>query len=96
MAFTAEAMAFCKVYEFSIIKAEFITVFCIMAIEAPAHGFGVMHADLRMLLLQLPFFTVCFHGSMTIATRKHSFCKRRGRDRELLGSCLDRGSQKKS
>jgi hypothetical protein len=51
MAFATEAVAFGKVNELSIIKAEFVSIFCIMAIEAPPHGFRMMHTDLRMLIL---------------------------------------------
>jgi hypothetical protein len=48
MTFTTEPVAFGKVYQFSVIKAEFIPVFCIMTIEAPPHGFRMMHLDIRM------------------------------------------------
>ena len=84
MTFTAEPVAFGKVYQFSVIKAEFIPVFCIMTIEAPPHGFCMMYFDFCMFLFQLPFFPVYFHGSVTIAAGEDSLGKRRGRDRELL------------
>ena len=50
MAFTAEPVAFRKVYKFSVIEAEFVPVFCIMTIEAPPHGFRMMHPDFSMFV----------------------------------------------
>jgi hypothetical protein len=86
MTFSAKPVAFSEIDELSVKKAELIPVFCIMAIETPPHGFSVMHRDFRMLLFQFPFFTICLHGGMTLATGKDSFCKRRRGDWEFLSS----------
>jgi hypothetical protein len=94
MTFTAEPVAFGKVYQLSVIKAEFISVFCIMAIEAPAHGFRMMHPDFRMFVFQLPFFSVYFQGGVTLAAGEDPFGKRRGRDRKLLTGRPGKSGQK--
>jgi len=84
MTFTAEPVAFGKVYQFSVIKAEFIPVFCIMTIEAPPHGFRMVHPDFRVFVFQLPLFPVCFHGGVTLTAGEDPFGKRRRRNRKLL------------
>src|SRR4030043_389781 len=67
MAFATEPVAFRKIDQFPVIEAQFVAVFCIVAIQAPSHGFRMMHPDFRMFLFQLPFLPVCFHGGVTIA-----------------------------
>jgi hypothetical protein len=49
VAFATEPVAFGKVYQFSVKKAELVPVFRIMTIKAPPHGFCMMHPDFRML-----------------------------------------------
>jgi len=44
--FTAEAIAFIKMNEFSIVEPQFIPIFCIMAVKTPPHRFGMVKLDL--------------------------------------------------
>lgn len=46
MAFAAESVALCEVYEVTIIKPQFITVFCIVTVETPSHRLGMVKPDL--------------------------------------------------
>jgi len=84
MAFATEPVAFGKVDEFSIIKTEFIPVFCIMAIEAPPHTFCMTHFNVGMFLFECSLFSIHFHRGMAIAARIHPFGKGRGRNGKLL------------
>jgi hypothetical protein len=70
MTFATEPVAFREVYEFPIIKPQLISVFCIVTIEAPSHGLGMMKLDLRVFFFQFPFFSIYLHGGMAVATRK--------------------------
>ncbi len=93
MAFAAEPIALSKVYEVTIIKPQFIAVFCIVAVEAPSHRLGMMKADLRVFLLQLPFLSIHLQGGMTVAAGKHSLCHWRRSDWELF-TCPAREGRK--
>jgi hypothetical protein len=44
--FTTEPIAFIEVNEFSVVEAEFISIFSVMTIEAPPHCLGMMKLDL--------------------------------------------------
>ena len=50
MTLTAEPIAFSKVYELPIVKAQLISILCIMAIETPSHRFGMMELDIGVLI----------------------------------------------
>jgi hypothetical protein len=91
VAFAAELITFGEVNEFPVIEPKFIPIFRIMAVEAPSHGFGMMHFDGGMLVFQLPPLAVHFHGSMAAAAGKHSLGKGRGRNRKLFMGCLGSG-----
>jgi len=84
VAFAAEPMAFGKIDELSVIETEFISVFCIVAVEAPSHCLCMMHPDFRMFVFQFSFLTVCSHGGMTGTAGEDSLGKRRRRDRKIL------------
>lgn len=84
MAFTAESIAFGKINEFSVEESKFVPIFCIVAVETPSHGLGVVEFNLGMFFLQFPPFSVHLHGGMAVAARKQSFSNRGRGDRELL------------
>ena len=46
MTFTAESVALCEVYELPIIKSQFISIFCVVAVETPSHCLGMMKLNL--------------------------------------------------
>ena len=46
MTFAAESVALREVYELPIIKSQFITIFCVVAVETPPHCLGMMKLDL--------------------------------------------------
>ena len=48
MAFTAEPIAFGKINELSIEESKFVPIFCIVAVETPSHGLGVVEFYLGM------------------------------------------------
>jgi len=73
-----------EIDELAVVKAEFIPVFCIMAIEAPSKVFTMMEDDIRMLVFEFPLFPIDFQRSMTVAAGEHSLCQRRWRNRKLL------------
>ena len=50
MALPAEPVAFREVNEFSIINPQFVSIFCIMTVEAPPHGLRMMQLDLGMFI----------------------------------------------
>jgi hypothetical protein len=91
MAFATEPVAFREVYEFPIIKPQLISVFCIVTIEAPSHGLGMMKLDLRVFFFQFPFFSIYLHGGMAVATREYSLCYGRRSHRELFACPLCKG-----
>jgi hypothetical protein len=84
VAFTAEAVALSEANELSIVKAELITVFYIVTVEAPPHRFCVMDFDVGMFFFELSFFSVHLHGGMTTATGENPFRKGRGGDGKFL------------
>ena len=50
MTFATESVAFRKIDQFPVIEAQFVAVFYIVAIEAPPHGFCMMHPDFSMFV----------------------------------------------
>jgi hypothetical protein len=48
MTFTAESITLCEVNQFPVVKPKFISISCVMAIEAPSHGLGMVEFDLSM------------------------------------------------
>ena len=86
MAFTAEAIALRKIDELSIEESKLVPIFCIVAVETPSHGLGVVEFYLGMFFLQFPPFSVHFHGGMAVAAGEQSFRNRGRGDRELLNS----------
>lgn len=95
MAFSAESVTFGEIDQFSVIKPEFIAVFGIVAIKAPAHAFRMVHDDLRMFVLELPFLTVDLHGGMALAAGENAFGKGRRGNGEFLIRSLDWSGQEK-
>jgi hypothetical protein len=91
MAFATEPIALREIYEFPIIKPQLISVFCIVTIEAPSHGLGMMKLDLRVFFFQFPFFPIYLHGGMAVATREYSLCYGRRSHRELFACPLCEG-----
>lgn len=75
VAFTTEPVAFRKIDHIPVVESQFVTTFCIVAVETPPQSFGMMKFDLAVFLLQFPLFPVHFHGGMTIATGEYSLCK---------------------
>ena len=51
VAFAAEAVALVIVNEFPIVEPQFITVFVVVAVETPPHGFSMMEHDILVGLL---------------------------------------------
>jgi len=84
MTFSAEPIALGKVDHLPIIQSQLISISCIVAVEAPTHGLGMMQLDRSMFVLEISFLSVDFHGRMTITAGKHSFGEGRGRDRKFL------------
>ncbi len=73
VALTAEFVTLGEIEELSIVKPQFIPIFCIVAIETPPHGFGMVYLDGGMLVLQLPFLPVHIHRTMAVAAGEHAF-----------------------
>jgi hypothetical protein len=86
MTLAAEPVTLSEIDELAVVKAEFIPVFCIMAIEAPSKVFTMMEDDIRMLVFEFPLFSIDFQRSMTVAAGEYSLCQRRRRNRKLLFS----------
>jgi hypothetical protein len=96
MTFATEPVAFREVYEFPIVKPQLISVFCIVTIEAPSHGLGMMKPGLCVFFFQFPFFSIYLHGGMAVATGKHSLCYGRRSHRELFARPICRGYKAES
>lgn len=84
MAFAAESVALCKIDELPVVKPKFIPVLCVVAVEAPSHGFSVMELNVGVFFLEFPLFSIHFHGGMTIAARKHALRDGGRRNRKLF------------
>src|SRR4030043_46296 len=84
MAFATEPIALREVDEFPVIKSQLISVFYIMAVEAPSHRLGMMKLDLGVFFFQFTSFPLDLQGGVAAAAGKHSLCHRRRGDRELL------------
>ena len=56
MAFTAEPIALREIDEFSIEESKFVSILCIVAVETPSHGLGVMEFDVGCSSLSSLFF----------------------------------------
>jgi len=80
----AESIALREIDQFSVEKPKLIPVLCIVAIEAPSHGFSMMEFDVSVLLFEFSLFPIGLHGGMTIAARKHALRDRWRGDRKLL------------
>jgi hypothetical protein len=93
MTFAAKLIALCEFYEFPIIKSQLISVFNIVTVEAPSHGLGMMKLDLGVFFFQFPFFSICLHGGMAVATGEHSLCH--GRRGIIFSHCCSREGEKK-
>jgi hypothetical protein len=91
VAFAAEPVAFGEIDEFSVKKPKFVSIFCIVAVEAPSHGFRVMELDVRVFVFEFPLFPIDLHRGMTVAAGEHSLCQWRRGDRELFCSPHGRG-----
>ncbi len=77
-------MAFRKAYELSIIEAELVTVFGIMAVEAPPQRFRMMEPEVGMFLFEFSLLAVYLHRGMAIAARIYPLGERRRGDGKLL------------
>jgi len=86
MTFPAEAVTLLVTDEFSIVESQLITIFGIVAVETPPHGFSMIEDDVLMSLLQFSPLGIDLHGGMAITARKHPFGKWKRRDRKLLRS----------
>jgi hypothetical protein len=91
MTFATEPVAFREVYEFPVVKSQFISIPYIVTIEAPSHGLGMMKLDLRVFFFQFPFFSIYLHGGMAVATGEYSLCYGRRSHRELFARPLCKG-----
>ena len=91
--FAAKPVALGEIDKFSVKKPKFVSVFCIVAIEAPSHGLGVMELDVRVFVFEFPLFAIHFHRSMAIAAGEYSLCQRRRRNRKLLLSSRHNGDK---
>ena len=75
--FAAEPVAFGEIDEFSVKKSKLVSIFCIVAVEAPAHRLGMMEPNIRVFVFQFSLFAVHLHRGMAIAAGKHPLCHRR-------------------
>lgn len=91
MTFATESIALCEVYEITIKKPQFISVFWIMTVEAPPHCLGMMKLDLCMFFFQFPLFSIYLHGGMAVATGKHSLRHWGWRNRKLFVGTVHQG-----
>jgi hypothetical protein len=91
--FTAKPVALGEIDEFSVKKPKFVSIFCIVAVEAPSHGFRVMKLDVRVFVFEFPLFPIDLHRGMTVAAGEHSLCQRGRRNRKLLLSPHDDGDK---
>ena len=72
--FPAKPVAFSKVDQLSVVEPQFISIFCIVAVEAPPHRLRVMELDIGMLFLELSLLRIDFQRGVTVAAGKHSLC----------------------
>jgi hypothetical protein len=82
--FAAEPVALGEIDEFSVKKPKFVSIFCIVAVEAPSHGLGVMELNVRVFVFEFPLFPIDLHRGMTVTAGEYSLCQRRRRNRKLL------------
>jgi len=82
--FATKPVAFCKAYELSIIEAELVTVFGIMAVEAPPHRFRMMEPEVGMFLFKFSLLAVYLRRGMATAARIYPLGERRRVDGKLL------------
>jgi hypothetical protein len=95
MTFATEPVALSEVDQFTIIKSQFIPVFCIVAIQAPSHRFSMMELDICMFLFQFPLFSVHLQGGMAVTAGENAFCKRWRGHGEILISPSDKRCRRK-
>jgi hypothetical protein len=93
VAFTTEFVTLGEIDELSIEKPQFIPIFCIMTIETPPHGFGMVDPDGGMLVLQLPLLPVHLHRGMAAAAGEHAFGERRRRNLEFFPGLFGGGGE---
>ena len=93
VAFAAEPVAFGEIDEFSVKKPEFVSVSCLVTIEAPSHGLGVMELDVGMFFLEFPLLSIDLHAGMAVAAGEESLCNRRRGNRKLRLSPHHRGDK---
>jgi hypothetical protein len=84
MAFPAEPMTLGEVDQLPVKETEFVAIFSVVAIQAPAHAFCMVHDDLGMFFFKLPLLSVDLHGGMALTAGEDAFGKRRRRDWKLL------------
>jgi hypothetical protein len=53
----------------------------------------MMELDISMFLFQFPLLLIYLHGGVAAAAWKHTFCHRRGGDRELLFDSAGKGDK---
>jgi hypothetical protein len=70
MAFPAESVALCELNQLPVEEPEFIPVLCIVAVETPSHGLGVMEPDVRVFLFEFPLLSIDLHGGVAVAAGK--------------------------
>jgi hypothetical protein len=93
MAFAAESIAFGKVDQLPVVKAQLISILCIMTVETPSHRFGVVELDIGVLFFQFSLLSIYLHRSMAIAAGVHPLGHRR---RSIFfNDCQGRESEKK-
>jgi len=93
VAFAAEPVAFFEADEFSIVKPQFVAVFCIVAVQAPTHCLSMMEPDIGMFVLEFPLVSVHLHRSMAVAAGENSLCHRRRGNRKLFLNSSSHGSE---
>lgn len=93
MTLATELVAFREIDEFPVVKPQFVTVSCFVAIQAPSHRLGMMELDIRMFILQFPLFSVHLQGGMAAATRKHALGHGRRRDGKFLACTANEGDK---
>jgi hypothetical protein len=84
MTLAAETIALREIDQLPIEQPQLIPIFCIMAIEAPPHGLGMVKLDVGMFVFEFPLLEVRFHGGMAVTAWENAFSQRGRRHGKLL------------
>ena len=93
VALAAQFIGFFEIQQPAVGQVQFVAVFGVVAVQAPAVFFVVFQYDVVVKLFQFPAFRVGFPVGMTFRAGKNVFAERRRRDLDVLGRRVLGGSR---